>query len=130
MAHDPGPCSAQFEDYKDAYQEWENKYDAAYNAAEDAYVNTGIALAGCATGNILACGMAAANALYKDYQSVRASLSCTEEQHHVSEIYEDYENCTEEHKDYYNPLVPINFVDPDVTDPSDPLDPIDLTDDP
>lgn|SRR5690554_3344723 len=106
MAHDPGPCGPQFEDWEDLYRDWENKNSAANAAARNAAIASGVAVAVCGgtawTGvGLLGCATATAAALAADAESIAASLSRNEAAEARNAAQKQYKECTENHKNYY-----------------------------
>jgi hypothetical protein len=103
MAHDPGPCGPQFEDWEDAYSDWQKADDAADEAMEDVVVGTGIGIAGCILLPIAGCVLGGANALKKDWDSIEASLKRNEAADASRQAQKDYQKCVADHKKYYGP---------------------------
>ena len=108
MAFDNGPCSSQFEDWEQAYKDWENKDSKADEALAHAAVLSGIAASACAAvilGGIstVPCVLATAAALEADRQSVVASNARNAAAAASNSSKTAYENCVEAHKGYYNP---------------------------
>jgi hypothetical protein len=103
MAHDPGPCGPQFEDWEDAYDDWQDADKAADEAIEDVAVGTGLGIAGCILLPIAGCIIGAGNALKKDYDSIEASLARNEAAAARDAAKKAYEKCVNDHKKYYNP---------------------------
>ena len=103
MAHDPGPCGPQFEDWEDAYSDWQKADDAADEAIEDVAVGTGIGIAGCILLPFVGCALGAANALKKDWDSIEATNKRNEAAEDRDEAKKKYMDCVANHKEYYGP---------------------------
>ena len=108
MAHDPGPCGPQFEDWEAAYRDWQNKDSAADAAARNAAYASTTALAVCGGAwwsgiGTAACVIAVAAALAADAESVAASLARNDAAGASESARSAYENCVEEHNWYYRP---------------------------
>ncbi len=103
MAHDPGPCGPQFEDWEDAYDDWQDADAAADKAIKNVGVSTGIAVAGCILLPLVGCILGGANALNNDYDSIQASLARNEAYADLQKAKKDYKDCVNNHKEYYGP---------------------------
>ncbi len=108
MAHDPGPCGPQFEDWEAAYAKWQAKNSAANSAMRRAAAATAVAAGICGgtwwTGvGLVGCAGATATALYFDGESINASLERNAASSDLGASKRNYENCTKQHKHYYGP---------------------------
>jgi hypothetical protein len=106
MAHDPGPCSAQFEDWEDEYEDWQDADAAANKGFKNSMVITGVGLTVCAgawwTGvGLLGCVVAGAGALNSDYDSIDASIARNEAYEDLQKAKKAYKDCVANHKEYY-----------------------------
>ena len=106
MAHDPGPCGPQFEDWEAAYNNWQNKDHAANVAAARAAAATAVAAGVCGatwwTGvGLVGCAAATATALTLDGISIDASLERNAAAASRNSAKAAYDNCVDNHKHYY-----------------------------
>jgi hypothetical protein len=106
MAHDPGPCGPQFEDWEDAYENFQNKdaeADTRFGAAMGVTaVGAGVCAATWWTGiGLIGCAAAVGGAVVNDGVSVRASLAREEAREKLHEAKKKYHDCTAQHKWYY-----------------------------
>jgi len=106
MAFDPGPCGNQFEEWEDAYDEWQDADAAADKAIKNVGVSTGGALVVCGatwwTGvGLIGCAVGAANALNSDYDSIEASEARNEAYGDLQKAQKAYKDCVKNHKEYY-----------------------------
>ena len=106
MAHAPGPCHDQYEDWEDAYNDWQKADAAADKAIKNVGVYSGGALVVCGatwwTGvGLIGCAVGAGYALNTDYDSIKASEARDDARDDLEKAQKAYKDCVNNHKEYY-----------------------------
>jgi hypothetical protein len=106
MAHDPGPCGPQYEDWEAAYKDFQNKDAEAVTrfGASMGLAAVGVGVCGALwwTGlGLIGCGAAAGGSIVNSWVSVRASRATSAAAGRSNKARDKYHDCVSQHKWYY-----------------------------